>query len=109
MFPPHHKAAFHPAMAPMKPIYERGDMAIIHGAGDLDVLRSHFRSMDIGRTPEPNKLGTEGWLGRATLGVDRSPQRKLARCSPPSASGRRCSERCTLPGVPVACVDNLDN
>ena len=28
-------------------------------------------------------------------------------CSPPSVSGRRCSAL-VLPGVPVACVDNLD-
>ena len=58
------KAAFHPAMAPMKAIYERGDMAIIHGVGYPNAPRSHFRSMDIWHTCEPNKLGTEGWLGQ---------------------------------------------
>ncbi len=46
------KAAFHPAMGPMKPIYERGDMAIIHGVGYPNAPRSHFRSMDIWHTCE---------------------------------------------------------
>ena len=75
------KAAFHPAMGPMKPIYERGDMAIIHGVGYPNAPRSHFRSMDIWHTCEPNKLGTEGWLGRATTGPYR---RKMSRVLPKS-------------------------
>ena len=98
-------AAFHPAMGPMKPIYERGDMAIIHGVGYPNAPRSHFRSMDIWHTCEPNKLGTEGWLGRATREIDPHKENVLTTVS----FGPSLFRALTLPGVPVACVDNLDN
>ena len=98
------KAAFHPAMGPMKPIYERGDMAIIHGVGYPKAPRSHFRSMDIWHTCEPNKLGTEGWLGRATRDIDPHKENVLTTVR----FGPSLFRALALPGVPVACVDNLD-
>ena len=98
------KAAFHPAMGPMKPIYERGHMAIIHGVGYPHAPRSHFRSMDIWHTCEPDKLGTEGWLGRATREIDPHKENVLTTVS----FGPALFRALTLPGVPVACVDNLD-
>ena len=61
---------FHPAMGPMKEIYESGDMAIVHGVGYENSPRSHFRSMDIWHTCEPDKVGTEGWLARALREID---------------------------------------
>ena len=60
------KIGFHPEMGPIKNLYDQGKMAIIHGVGYPNSPRSHFRSMDIWHTCEPDKLGTEGWLGRAT-------------------------------------------
>ena len=60
------KLGMHPAMAPMKSIYDSGDMAIIHGIGYANSPRSHFRSMDIWHTCEPDTVGTEGWVARAT-------------------------------------------
>jgi uncharacterized protein (DUF1501 family) len=97
-------AAFHPAMAPMKAIYDRGDMAIIHGVGYPRSPRSHFRSMDIWHTCEPDKLGTEGWLGRATREIDPHKGNVLTTVS----FGPSLFRALALPGVPVACVDNLD-
>ena len=61
---------FHPEVAPLKRFWDSGDMAIIHGVGYANSPRSHFRSMDIWHTCEPDKLGTEGWLGRATRDID---------------------------------------
>ena len=49
----------HPAMAPLKEIYDNDDLAIIHGVGYANSPRSHFRSMDIWHTCEPDKVGTE--------------------------------------------------
>jgi uncharacterized protein (DUF1501 family) len=98
------KVALHPAMGPMKPLYERGDMAIIHGVGYPNAPRSHFRSMDIWHTCEPNKLGTEGWLGRATREIDPHKENVLTTVS----FGPALFRALALPGVPVACVDNLD-
>lgn len=61
---------FHPSMGPIKELYDQGQVAIIHGVGYPKSPRSHFRSMDIWHTCEPDKLGTEGWLGRATRDID---------------------------------------
>jgi len=96
---------FHPAMGPMKTIYDRGDMAIIHGVGYPKSPRSHFRSMDIWHTCEPDTLGTEGWLGRATRDIDPNKDNVLTTVS----FGPALFRALALPGVPVACVDDLDN
>ena len=55
---------FHPAMGPLKALYDEGKVAVIQGIGYPKPSRSHFRSMDIWHTCEPEKIGTEGWLGR---------------------------------------------
>ena len=36
-----------PGMGPIKDLYDRGNVAIIHGVGYPNPIRSHFRSMDI--------------------------------------------------------------
>ena len=96
---------FHPEMAPLKHVYDRGDMAIIHGIGYANSPRSHFRSMDIWHTCEPDKLGTEGWLGRATRDIDPNKENILTTVS----FGPSLFRALSLPGVPVAVVDDLDN
>ena len=37
----------HPSMGPTKELYDKGEVAIIHGVGYENSSRSHFRSMDI--------------------------------------------------------------
>ena len=63
-------SAFNPAMGPIKKLYDEGKVAIIQGIGYPNPSRSHFRSMDIWHTCEPDKVGTEGWLGRAIRDID---------------------------------------
>ena len=65
VIPLDNKVGFHPSMSAVKPFYDEGKMAIIHGVGYPNSPRSHFRSMDIWHTCEPETVGTEGWLGRA--------------------------------------------
>jgi len=48
---------FNPAMAPLKELWDAGNMAIIQGIGYPHPNRSHFRSMDIWHTCEPDKAG----------------------------------------------------
>ena len=96
--------ALHPEMAPIKNIYDQGNMAIIHGVGYPDSPRSHFRSMDIWHTCEPDKLGTEGWLGRATKEIDPNKENVLTTVS----FGASLFRALVMPGVPVACVDDLE-
>ena len=95
----------HPSMAPIKELYDQGKVAIIHGVGYANSPRSHFRSMDIWHTCEPDKLGTEGWLGRATREIDPNKENVVTAVS----FGPSLFRALALPGVPVACVDDLDS
>src|SRR5919204_995262 len=60
----------HPAMGPLKQFWDQGKLAIFLGIGYPNPSYSHFRSMDIWHTCEPEKVGTEGWLGRAIKQLD---------------------------------------
>ena len=99
------QVGFHPEMEPIKRLYDAGNVAIIHGVGYADSPRSHFRSMDIWHTCEPDKLGTEGWLGKATRDIDPNKENVLTTVS----FGPSLFRALALSGVPVACVDDLDN
>jgi uncharacterized protein (DUF1501 family) len=99
------KIGFHPEMGPIKNLYEQGNVAIIHGVGYQNSPRSHFRSMDIWHTCEPDKLGTEGWLGRATRELDPNKENVVTTVS----FGPSLFRALALPGVPVACVDDLES
>ena len=99
------KIGLHPEMGPIKRLYEQGKVAIVHGIGYQNSPRSHFRSMDIWHTCEPDKLGTEGWLGRATRDIDPNKENVVTAVS----FGPSLPRALVLSGVPVACVDNLDN
>ena len=56
----------HPAMAPFKPLYDRGQLAIVHAAGSPDTTRSHFDAQDYMESGTPGlKATTDGWLNRA--------------------------------------------
>ena len=93
----------HPAMAPMKDIYEQGDMAIIHGVGYENSPRSHFRSMDIWHTCEPDKVGTEGWLGRALSHLDPKSENPVTGVN----VGQALPRALVAPGVSVASVADV--
>jgi uncharacterized protein (DUF1501 family) len=99
------KVGLHPEMGPLKKVWDRGDMGIIHSIGYENAPRSHFRSMDIWHTCEPDKLGTEGWLGRATRDIDPNKENVLTTVS----FGPSLFRALALPGTPVAVVDDLDN
>ncbi|MFL2784754.1 MAG: DUF1501 domain-containing protein [Dehalococcoidia bacterium] len=94
----------HPTMAPMKEIYGRGDLAIINGVGYENSPRSHFRSMDIWHTCEPDKIGTEGWLGRAIRDLDPKGDNPITGVN----IGQALPRALTVPGVPVASVSDLN-
>ena len=92
-----------PNMGPMKKIYDEGKMAIVQGVGYPNPNRSHFRSMDIWHTCEPDTQGTEGWLGRAIKEIDPNKENVLTAVN----FGRGLPRALAAPGVPVASVGNL--
>ena len=56
---------FHPALAPLKELYDDGALAAIHAAGPTLSSHSHFDAMDyIERGTPGERLLSSGWLGR---------------------------------------------
>jgi uncharacterized protein (DUF1501 family) len=55
----------HPALAPLKSIYDKGQLAIVHAAGSPDNTRSHFDAQDYMEMGTPGIKSTpDGWLNR---------------------------------------------
>ena len=98
------KVGFNPAMAPIKGLYDQGKVAVIQGIGYPNPIRSHFRSMDIWHTAEPEKMITDGWLGRAIRELDPQKENVLTAVN----FGRGLPRALAANGVSVASVGNLD-
>ena len=96
--------AFNPALAEIKALYDAGKVAVVNGVGYPTPNRSHFRSMDIWHTCEPEKVGTEGWLGRVIRDLDPHAENVLTGVN----FGRGLPRAMALPGVPVASVAVLE-
>jgi len=57
--------ALHPALAPLKPIYDAGDLALVHATGVPHGIRSHFSAQNLVERGVIEKSGpATGWLGR---------------------------------------------
>ena len=95
---------FNPAMRPIKDLYDHGKVALIQGVGYPNPNRSHFRSMDIWHTCEPDKQGSEGWLGRVIRDIDPNGENVLTGVN----FGRGLPRALAVPGVPVASVAVLE-
>jgi uncharacterized protein (DUF1501 family) len=55
----------HPALAPLKPLYDRKMLAPIQAVGSPSTTRSHFDAQDYMETGTPDNKGTtDGWLNR---------------------------------------------
>ncbi len=56
---------FHPNLAKLSALYDNGRMVVIQGVGYPNPDRSHFRSMEIWQTANPqSRVVNYGWLGR---------------------------------------------
>ena len=60
--------------------------------------------MDIWHTCEPDKIGTEGWLGRAIRDLDPKGDNPITGVN----IGQALPRALTVPGVPVASVSDLN-
>ncbi|HIM37523.1 MAG TPA: DUF1501 domain-containing protein [Dehalococcoidia bacterium] len=93
----------HPSFAPLKKYWDQGKLAIIQGVGYPNGSLSHFRSMDIWATCEPDTLGVEGWLGRVIKALDPTGENVLTAVN----FGRGMPRSLAMEGVPVASVGDL--
>lgn len=59
----------HPRMATFKPLWDRGELAIVHASGSHDTTRSHFDAQDYMESGTPGVKSTrDGWMNRYLQG-----------------------------------------
>lgn len=59
----------HPRLAPLAPLYRRGEMAVVHAVGSPVSTRSHFDAQDYMESGTPGVKSTrDGWLNRYLAG-----------------------------------------
>jgi len=104
VLPINEEVGFNPNMGPIKKLYDEGHVAVIQGVGYPTASRSHFRSMDIWHTCEPDKVGDEGWLGQVIRDIDPNQENVLTGVN----FGRGLPRALVAQGVPVASVGNLE-
>ncbi|MCH8309329.1 MAG: DUF1501 domain-containing protein [Chloroflexi bacterium] len=90
--------------APFKRLYDEGKMAIIQGIGYPNSNRSHFRGMDIWHTAEPDRVGSEGWLGQAVRELDPNAENVLTGVN----IGMGLPRAMAVTGVPVTSIGDLE-
>ncbi|HEY3267891.1 MAG TPA: DUF1501 domain-containing protein [Armatimonadota bacterium] len=67
----------HPAMAPLKPLYDARHLAAIQACGSPDATRSHFDAQDYMESGAPGaKTVATGWLARAIRACPEDRARK---------------------------------
>ena len=94
-----------PVMTGMKTLYDQGRLAIVQGVGYPNPNRSHFRSMEIWQTAEPERIGSEGWVGRYLDAI------RSGRASPLTGIniGNEASEAFTSAHAAVPSIQGLAN
>ena len=90
--------------APFKRLYDEGRMAIIQGIGYPNSNRSHFRAMDIWHTAEPDRIGSEGWLGQAVRVLDPSSENVLMGVN----IGQGLPRAMAVTGVPITSIGGIE-
>ena len=98
------KLGLNPTLAPIKSLWDEGNVALINGVGYPSPNRSHFRSMDVWHTAESEQVGEDGWLGRAIRELDPQAENVLTGVN----FGRGLPRALYAKGVPVASVGNLE-
>jgi uncharacterized protein (DUF1501 family) len=71
---------FHPSLQALKPLWDNGELAVVHAAGSPDPNRSHFEAQDYMESGTPGTVNADGWLNRAMPdgGPSSSPLRAIA-------------------------------
>lgn len=104
VLPIDNQLGFNPNLAAIKPFWDQGKMAIVSGVGYRNPSFSHFRSMDIWHTAEPDKVSADGWLGKTVRALDPQAENVLTAVS----IGRGLPRALSFAGTPAASVAQLD-
>src|SRR5690348_6842614 len=64
----------HPALKPLKPLFDEQHLAIVDAVGSPDPTRSHFDAQDYMESGTPGMKGTrDGWMNRALPKAEGKP------------------------------------
>ncbi|GIE32948.1 hypothetical protein Ait01nite_059930 [Actinoplanes italicus] len=88
-----------PGLAGLHRLFQNRRLAVVRGVGYPKPNRSHFQSMDIWQTAQPDRPGVTGWLGRwlDTVGGDPRLAVSFEPVLPPLLAGAT-SAGATVPG-----------
>jgi len=85
---------FHPSLAPLMPIWEARELALVQGIGNPDATQQHFRDLEMAFTGcGGNEFRRDGWITRALSS---------------SAALRSANDRGPIAGVDAVAFDVLD-
>lgn len=59
------ETGLHPSLSGLAGLYKKGQVAIVQGVGYPNPNRSHFKSMDIWQSADPDNRLKYGWIGRS--------------------------------------------
>jgi uncharacterized protein (DUF1501 family) len=76
VLPLNNDIAFNPNMEALHGLFKSGNVALVQGVGYPNPNRSHFRSIEIWQTAQPEKIIETGWLGRYLDCAESSPAGK---------------------------------
>jgi uncharacterized protein (DUF1501 family) len=93
----------HPAMVPLLPAWEAGQLALVHACGAPDDSRSHFRAMELMERGVDDERGpASGWIGRHLASLNNGNQ------SPLRAIGLgEIPQRSLYGSIPVASLKSI--
>jgi uncharacterized protein (DUF1501 family) len=99
-----------PAMKGLAGLWNRGQLAIVRGAGYPKPDHSHFRSMDIWQTASPAEPVATGWIGRWLDATGDDPLRavNIGAVLPPLAVGAKCTAAALSPGGAPGKAEKFD-
>ena len=93
----------HPSLAPLLPLFQKRQLAIVHAAGSPDTTRSHFDAQDYMESGTPGVKATDdGWLNRSLQSLPEpqpSPFRAVAMGSNLPLTLRGSAPAIALPDV----------
>ena len=104
LIPINDELAINSNAAPFKRLYDEGKMAIIQGIGYPNSNRSHFRAMDIWHTAEPDRVGSEGWVGQAVRVLDPNAENVLMGVN----IGQGLPRAMAVAGVPITSISDIE-
>jgi len=103
VIPLNREVGLNPALAKFKALWDEGILAIVEGVGYPNQSYSHFESMNIWQTADPEKKQKEGWLGRYFDSLEKTQETAFRGM----AVGRILPPELSSPHAPIPIVESV--